>query len=70
VAETIAVKMNKRILFLASSIFFFAALSAAQGLQFEVASIKLHPRAQGRGSVVPQALRLEPTRLWSGTFDT
>jgi uncharacterized protein (TIGR03435 family) len=43
-------------------IFIIAAL-AAQSLRFEVASIKPHPRAQGRGSVVPQSLRVEPTRL-------
>jgi uncharacterized protein (TIGR03435 family) len=39
------------------------AAFAAQSLQFEVASIKPHPRAQGRGSAVPQTLRVEPTRL-------
>jgi uncharacterized protein (TIGR03435 family) len=44
------------------TILLIAAL-AAQSLQFEVASIKPHPRVQGRGSVVPQALRMEPTGL-------
>src|SRR5262245_12452714 len=54
--------MKKAILLLAA-LFLFSVALGAQGLQFEVASIKPHPRAQGRGSVVPQSLRVEPTRL-------
>src|SRR5262245_39570422 len=54
--------MNKAIRLLAAYIL-FSAVVAAQAGQFDVASIKPHPRAQGRGSVVPQSLRVEPTRL-------
>jgi uncharacterized protein (TIGR03435 family) len=52
--------MNKKLLFVVGV---FSSLTlAGQDLRFDVASIKPHIRVAG-GSVVPQTLRVEPTKL-------
>ena len=52
----------KKITCIVAAVAVGCVFSAAQNMRFEVASIKAHARVAG-GPVVPQSLRLEPTRL-------